>query len=188
MPMPMPDPPPAPSCPRCGARCEPGALRCPLCHDTFSEPLATAEPPAVAPSPSLPRRGLHLGTMMLVIALIAVCLAVTQELPGLGVPLCVASVLAMVRTIRVSNRRRRNARPLTTYAAVMVFLSSLALTTAAGWSAVIAFAVTCFPVGIALSGLPNMDGLVLGFATIVGLAAAGFILFLFWKIDLGDGP
>lgn len=163
-------------------------MGCPLCHATFSEPLATVEPPLIEPPQPPPRQGLHLGSMMLVIALIAVCLAVTQELPWLGVPLCVSSVLAMVRTIRVSNRRRRNARPLTTYAAVMVFLSSLALVSAAGWSAIIAFSVTCFPVGIALGELSPMDGLSLGFAVLTGLTAAGVILYLFWKIDLGDGP
>lgn len=183
--MPMPEPPPPPSCPRCGARCEPGALHCSLCHTTFSEPLATTEPPAVAPPP--PRRGLHLGSMMLIIALIAVCLAVTQELPWLGVPLIVASLFAMARTIRVSNRRYRNARPLTTRAAVLVFLSSLALTSAAGWAAIIAFTVTCFPVGLVLVDT-SMDGLGIGFAVMVGLVAAGFVLYLFWKIDLGDGP
>ncbi len=124
---------------------------------------------------------------MLLIALFAVCLAVIQQLPIIGVPLGLASVLALARTVRVSNRRRRNARPLTTGAAVLVFLASLALMAAAGWSALIAFAVTCFPVGIALGDL-SLDGMGLGAAVLTGLIAAGFILFLFSKIDLGDGP
>jgi hypothetical protein len=175
------------ACPHCGARLAPGAASCFLCH----APLAAGEagPPPVAPPPepqAAAGRALHLGSLMLVIALIAVCLGAIQQAPGVGVPLAIGSALALARTARVSRRRRRAARPMTAGAAVSTFLASLALITVAGVSAVVAFCVTCFPIGAGLIDR-RFGGLGLVPAFLAGFVAAGVVLRLFWKIDLGDG-
>ena len=177
-----------PACPHCGARLAPGAASCFLCHARVAGTEGAAEPPRV-PEPdaqALAGRSLHLGSLMLVIALIAVCLGVIQQAPGVGVPLAIGSGLALARTARVSRRRRLAARPLTTADALYTFLASLALITIAGTSALVAFCVTCFPIGAGLFDSPfGPAGLILAFAA--GFVAAGFVLRLFWKIDLGDG-
>lgn len=81
--------PPYVNCPHCSARNSATGDRC----ETCGQPLTLY----IGPPENLPRR-LDLGSLMLLIALVAVCLGITREIPVLGVLLLAVTVPALLRT------------------------------------------------------------------------------------------
>jgi hypothetical protein len=174
MPMESTDPPMFP-CPNCRHENPRGSIHCAFCAHPLTEKPAELDenpwsPPAAADSSS---RTFTIGSLMLVIAVIAVCLGVTVAVPGLGVLLILAIVPASIRTLLAISSRRAAGKPLTVWEKFVVFAGSLAVVAAIGIGSFIAFVVTCFPVGfVSVSAAESMVGLVLAF--VLGIVAAGF--------------
>lgn len=81
--------PPYVNCPHCAARNPPAEERCGSCGRLLTLYIGPAE--------HLPRR-FDLGSLMVLIALVAVCLGVTREVPAIGVFLLLITVPALLRT------------------------------------------------------------------------------------------
>lgn len=163
-------------CPHCQTENLPGRGECFRCGKSL--PLTTGpedpwKPPASADE--LPPGGFHIGALMLVIALIAVCLGMTVEAPGLGVVLVLISIPATIRTAVADRRRRRQGRPMTWREYLVVLAASAGVVTAIGVGSVIAFMATCLPVGFLSVGALGGGGIILAF--VVGLGTAGFVAF-----------
>ncbi|WP_165224665.1 hypothetical protein [Aquisphaera insulae] len=148
-PQPKPQPPPGGElfCLRCGARNDPGSAECWLCGERA---LSTARP--VGPSPGRPSGGnpfvFTIAGGMLVIAVVAVCLALYANAPGLLVLLAatVAPALAIVQV--QARRRRRRGDPMSgaeRFGCFMVYLI-LAPVLLIG-AAIIALLIYCSVVG-----------------------------------------
>jgi hypothetical protein len=125
--------------------------------------------PDQAPPPPVKGR-FTLGSLMLVIALVAVCLGVLREVPGLGVILILVATPALARTLGAASHRKRVGRPMTAVEKVEAFVASVGVVTAIGVSALIAFVATCVPVGFVTLSASFEAGLIL--AVVVGLVAA----------------
>jgi len=153
-------------CPQCGASNRPGATACFLCGyglDTARPETRTAAPkspasptsaelvnPYAAPttvfSPALTFR---ISSLLMVIAVIAVCLGVAHENLVLGIILVVAVTPALVYTIIVAAKSKARGRPMDVFEKVWSFLAALAGVVVIAVSAVIAFCMTCVPIGFA---------------------------------------
>jgi hypothetical protein len=121
------------------------------------------------------RRTYHLSTLMLLVAVIAVCLGVMREVPGLGVLLILLMVPALIRTLAGAARRQSRGSPMPWEEKLVVFLSSLGIVFVIGFAALIAFVTTCFPAGLVMFGVGWQFGLIV--AVIVGLVAAGLVFY-----------
>jgi hypothetical protein len=122
------------------------------------------------------RFAVHISSVMLVIAMVAVCLGVLHEAPGLGILLIVLMVPALVRTLVGAARRKAKGHSMTPAEKLFTFFGSLGIVIVIGLAASIAFVTTCFPIGFLTFDMTNGAGVVL--ATIAGLAAAGYVLYL----------
>lgn len=81
--------PPYVNCPHCGAQNPAAEPRCGSCGQSLTLYIGPVE--------HFPRR-LDLGSLMLLIALVAVCLGITREVPVLGVFLLAVVLPALLRT------------------------------------------------------------------------------------------
>ncbi|MDR3639494.1 MAG: hypothetical protein P4L84_37180 [Isosphaeraceae bacterium] len=91
------------NCPHCAARNPSAGERCGSC----GRPLTLY----IGPPEHFPRR-LDLGSLMWLIALIAVCLGVTREVPALGVFLLAIAVPALLRTFVWVARQKEDGQPM----------------------------------------------------------------------------
>ena len=80
------------------------------------------------------------------IALIAVCLGVIREAPGLGVPLAVVSFIALTRTMIVSASREGGAQPLSAVEKLAVFFATISMAFVVMFCVAIALFATCYAV------------------------------------------
>ena len=85
-----------------------------------------------------------LSSLMLVIALAAVCFGVIREVPGLGIPLAVVATPALVRTFGVVGRRRAKGQTMTTLEQLGAFLGSVSVVATIGVASGAAFFGTCW--------------------------------------------
>jgi hypothetical protein len=121
-------------CPHCGAKN-------PAIEEVCQE---CGRPLAIVIGPPARIRRLGLGTLMLLIAEVAVCLAVMRELPGLGILMFLILVPAHVRTVVAVARRKADERPMTWEEALGAFVASMGLMVVIGAAAGVAFGTTCF--------------------------------------------
>ena len=175
-------------CPRCGADLgDPPAVRCASCgwwgditgtatrtsiEHTFPEDANPYAPPR---APIGPRPTMHLGTLMLLIAVIAILIGVTVQEPVVGMVLCLVTVPALVRTT-VAVDRLRARQPVSGMRVVGLFFNSLAVSGLTIFAAFLAFCVTCFPVGLVSMNANAAVGSVLAF--VLGFVAAGYVVYL----------
>lgn len=153
-------------CPNCGADNRPGPGCCFLCLHAISP-----EAERVLPSPERPQppvtfaagRTFSLASLLLMIALMAICLGVGHEVPGLGIALAIVSAPALIRTTVLASRSRGRGRPMSASAKVWMFLASLAAVVVVFLSAVVAFFATCFPIGWVSVGLDSQPGMLVAF-------------------------
>lgn len=167
-------------CPSCGGENLARFDRCFLCDQPLAPGKAGAENPWAAPAVELKpsSRTFTLGSLMLVIALIAVCLGVLVEVPGLGVILLLIATPALIRTLVAVSRRKAAGQPLLWWEKLAVFAGSVGVVTAIGLGALIAFVLTCFPVGfMAMQSnfQQSQGGLLLAIG--IGIGAAAFVGF-----------
>lgn len=166
-------------CPSCGGDNLARFDRCFLCDQPLAPANVGSDNPYAAPPPELKlsSRTFTLGSLMLVIALIAVCLGVLVEFPGLGILLALAASFALVRTLAEVSRSKALGRPFDRKAKIILFLGSLGVVTLIGLGSVIAFVVTCFPLGFASFSANSTVGLFIAVgAGIVAAGVSGFYL------------
>jgi hypothetical protein len=119
---------------------------------------------------------IHLSSVMLVIALVAISLGVLREAPGLGILLIVLMVPALVRTLAGAARRQAKGSAMTLAEKLITFFVSLVIVVFIGLAASIAFLCTCFTAGLVTMNMMGDVGLIV--AALAGLAAAGYVLYL----------
>jgi hypothetical protein len=171
-------------CPNCGASLgDPPAVRCSACgwwsvlrpapaaHERIEDVNPYAPPRAEVGA----RRAMHLGTLMLLIAVIGVLIGVTVQEPVVGVVLSLITVPALIRTSVAVNRHRDRLPPGAARVAGL-FVGSFAVSGLTVFAAFLAFCVTCFPVGLVTFEIINGVGLVV--AGVVGVLAALFVIVL----------
>lgn len=135
------------------------------------------------PEPAPPRRGrmrpspqtVQLGTLMVAIAMVAVCLAVLRVSLGFGVLLILILVPASGRTIAAVLRRHARGRRMDWSERLELFVLSLCIVVVIGLASLVAFAATCFPSGVILGNGAGIWGLVV--AVIIGIGAAGCVAY-----------
>jgi hypothetical protein len=184
-------------CPTCGADNRPEASRCFLCRHPIG-PDAMRVPPSPEgvepPASSAAGYPFSLGSLMLVIALAAVCLGVGYEAPGLGIALAIFSAPALIWTIALARQGESRGRPMPASAKVWAFLASLVAVVLVFLSAVIAFFATFFPIA-RMSRREGISPFEVAVALIVALiggavAAVAAAVFTYRKIralrDRGD--
>jgi hypothetical protein len=139
-------------CPRCGASNVPGSEVCFLCHRPVDpaasapRPVALSANPYAAPADRQSRgRGFHLDSMLLIIALIAVCMGVIHEAPGLGIPLAVISFIALARTVTHTTGNRAG-RPASVCDKVAVFFATVGIVLIVLICVFIALFATCLAI------------------------------------------
>ncbi|HEV3168280.1 MAG TPA: hypothetical protein VGZ22_30025 [Isosphaeraceae bacterium] len=146
--------PPVLLCPHCGAENLPESTLCWICHQPT---VFRIQPEDVGMAPPLPpQRTFNLSSLMLLIALVAVCFGVTREFPGLGVLLVIVLTPALVRTLRSVYQGKATGQPLTPLQKVETFAVSMVLVSLILLGAGIAFFFTCSAVlmgGTAVSQL-----------------------------------
>jgi hypothetical protein len=120
-------------------------------------------------------RTIHLNTLMVLIAVIAVCLGVLHEAPGLGILLIVLVIPALARTIAGTRRQQALGRSMSWDEKMLAFFGSLGIVALIGLAATIAFVVTCTPTVFVAASAMDIYSLIP--AGLIGLAASGFVLF-----------
>lgn len=177
-------------CPGCGAENDPGRASCWLCAEPVGlGPGAPSAPTALVPPVPL-QRTFTLSSLFLVMTLIAVCLGVAVQVPGLGIPLAILCTPALIRTMLIRSRRRAKGRSMTAGDKVLAFLGSLAVVTTIAVAAGGAFVAVCFSLGLAsfsisLNGSNDwgialmIAGWVLGIG--IGLTVGFFLVRWLWK-------
>lgn len=132
------------ACGQCGAA-NPAGPTCWLCRLPLEKPAAASdrEPEATA-STVATQRTFGLSSLMLLIALIAVCLGVMREVPGLGIALALLVTPAAVRTAIASSRRETRGQPMTATERLWAFASSLGVIIVTGVASAAAFSGLCF--------------------------------------------
>jgi hypothetical protein len=147
-------------CPDCGASNRSGETVCFLCGRSLGTALPETSSgvptPATAPSTAAfvnpyegprtvfsPSRALWLAAELLIVAIV-VCLGVVYENNALGAFLAVVFALPLAYTFIVSVSREAKGRPMADFEKVGAFTAALAAVVVGGFSAVIAFFVSCF--------------------------------------------
>jgi hypothetical protein len=184
-------------CPQCFSSNHPGDIICFLCGhalDTSMPTMETGDPksptPSIAPESvnpyAVPAGGyspavtFRISSLLLVIAVIAVCLGVAHENVVLGIILAVVVVPALVYTVIVVEKRKVAGIPMAALDKSVVFLVAIGGVLIIEFSAVVAFCMTCIPIGSvsfdANSGVGVIIGLIVG--GIAGIAAGVYATYL----------
>jgi hypothetical protein len=175
------------NCPECGAEKQAAADDCWLCKASRLESGTKVEPAKaeslVAEAHDPTHQTFTLNSLLLIVTLVAVCLGVVVQAPGLGVPLALLSAPALFRTVRIRSIRRTRGVAMSGFDKALVFLGSLAVVTIITAASLAAFVAICFSMGLVAFEI-NSQGL-FGLAWILGIGGGllvGVLLFrwLWW--------
>lgn len=163
-------------CPHCGARNFAIDDSCAACGRSLTV--------VIGPRPKV--RRVNLSTIMILIVVVAVCLAPVRSTPGLSIVLLVILVPPSVRGILMVEERKADGRPMVLQQKIDAFASSCMITTLILLTASVAFFATCLPCGMMIV-TPRRVGIspygeLVAFAS-GGVAALSVIYFLgrrFW--------
>jgi hypothetical protein len=196
-----------PFCRECGAANYAGATKCYLCGREFTEteravlppvrslgrtPLARQLPPQLpgttdqraSPSPLAARGPLtySLSTLFLIVTLACVCFGLIAAAPGLGIPVTVLVIPAMIRTLAETRQQQRLGERPRTEDKIGSFFVSLAVMFAVIVAAGVAFFTACSAIGFGLGTLTRFDSPAFGVVVLLalgsGLFAAVFVTVL----------
>jgi hypothetical protein len=130
------------NCPHCGARNFAIDTDCAECGRRLTI--------YIGPKPKV--RRVSYGSVMMVIAAVAVCLAPVRAAPGLCILLAALLMPATARSVLHIEGRKADGRPMNVREKFEAYASSTAITTAILLVATGAFVATCAPTGCASSG------------------------------------
>ena len=162
----------------------PEIVNCPHCRTrNFAIDDACAEcgkPLTVVITPRPKIRRVNLQTVMIVIAMLAVCLAPIRTSPAFSVFLMIFMVPPTIRGILMIEERKADNRPMDLEQKFVAFGNSCLVTMLISFCAFVAFGLTCFPIG--LMSLDLSGGTSVGF---IVACAAGAVAAIFVIIFLG---
>ena len=184
-------------CSRCFSSNRPEAVTCHLCAHRLDRAIPRLEtgdpnspmpvdspgevnpyaPPASVFSPAFTFK---ISSLLLVIAVIAICLGVAHENLVLGILLSVAIVPALVYTVIVIEKRKARGIPMAFIDKVLTFVIAIGGVVIVEFSAVVAFCMTCYPIGYMTINVAGVFvGLVVATAIggVAGIAAAWFVTY-----------
>jgi hypothetical protein len=177
----MPDPEAARfTCAGCGTSNPTGSEACSGCGRRFAGPDLAPEGrnaptsrlvanPYEAPStPIAPYRSIGIGTAMMLIAVVALCLGALRANIALGIAVSLSLVPASIRTPLVAGRRRAEGAAMDWSEQVATFITAVMCTWLVTIASSIAFFATCFPVGAFSNSIPF--GLIVGVPVAIGCA------------------
>lgn len=170
------------NCPHCLAANDSSAEHCSACGQSLVLVIGDNNPyaPPSAVEPRASGRTFHIGSLMLLIALIAVCLSLAVQLPGLGVVGLLVLTPALIRTVHGYWRDQSLGLPMGWGKRFELFAASLGVVLAIELGTIAAFVATCFPIGLFSFQLydPTIPlGMYLAFGIgIIAACAAGFFL------------
>lgn len=172
-------------------RPSPEIVTCPSCDarnfaidDTCAE---CGQPLLIVILPRPKVRRVRIGSVMIVVAVVAVCLAPARIAPGASILLALFLVPATIRGLLVLEGRRLDGRRSSGDETAQVFVASFFICAAIICSAGFAFCVTCFPIGMATFNLhprasgTALPGVFLAFAS-GGVAALAVLYYVGKKL------
>ncbi len=112
-------------------------------------PRASDNPYEAPLTPIVPPRNFQIGTILIWIAVSAVCMGAFRENFALGVIAVVTLLPATIRTSFVAGARRALGRPMAWEERFATFLMTMLATWAILFASGIAFGITCFGTGLA---------------------------------------
>jgi hypothetical protein len=189
-------------CPQCFSSNQPGDIMCFRCghgldkamlkteSEASKSPTSSSSPESINPyapptSGSSPNVTFRISSLLLVIAVIAVCLGVTHENVVLGIILAFVVVPALVYTVIVVEKRSARGSPMAVVDKAGTFLVAIGGVLIIEFSSLVAFCMTCYPIGAAGFAANSAAGLIIGLVVggIAGIAAGIFAtkLLLFRK-------
>jgi hypothetical protein len=122
-------------CPHCDANNPPDAVNCWLCHRHLDGPVRDeSEKPMAGGARYAPlakestQLSFSLGSLMLVMTLIAVLCGMFAVAPGIGVLLAIASLPVLIRTAGVVRSRKEAGLPTSPAKRILLFIGSLLAT------------------------------------------------------------
>ena len=128
----------------------------------------------IGPRPKV--RKVSLATVMIGIAVVAVCLAVMREIPPLGILLAVSIVPGAARTVLVVGERKADGRAMTPGETVSAFFASSAISLGIAVASVFTLLVVCLALGGLSSYSHRRPSLVaVFFPWIAASASASFV-------------
>jgi hypothetical protein len=184
-------------CPQCLSSDHPGDVTCFLCGHglenavldieieatksrTSSSSPESIDPFAPPTSESSPNVTFRISSLLLVIAVIAVCLAVAHENPILGILLAVVVVPALVYSFVVVEKRSARGSPVAIRDKAVIFVVAIGDVLIIKLSGLIAFCITSYAIvsaPVASGGAPGLiPAIILG--GIAGVAAAWYVTYL----------
>jgi hypothetical protein len=171
-------------CLDCGALNYTSATKCYLCGEELTPALPGTPPPLPTPLPLETRGPLtySLSTLFLIVTLAGVCFGLIAAAPGLGIPVTVLVIPAMIRTLAETRQQQRLGERPRTEDKIGNFFVSLAVMFAVIVAAGVAFFTACSAIGFGLGTLTRFDspafGVVVFLALGSGLFAAVFVTVL----------
>ena len=178
-------------CPQCLSTNCAGDITCALCGHALDTAMPTMETGALkSPTPSIspesvnpyappaggysPAVTFRISSLLMLIAVIAVCLGVAHENVVLGIILAVVVVPALVYTFIVVEKRSARGTPMAALDKAVTFLVAIGGVVIIEFSAVVAFCMTCIPIGSVSFGANSAVGLIIALTVggIAGIAAA----------------
>ncbi|HEU5118598.1 MAG TPA: hypothetical protein VFT74_18510 [Isosphaeraceae bacterium] len=165
----------------------PGRIACPHCQGENSEEQAVCshcgralarEAPEAPPVRKAAGPSFQIGSLMLLIALIAVLIAAWRVAPGLAILLLIPSGVGLGRTI--VKVREAGDRPMSLLEHAAVFLAAFSFSTLIFLASGVAFFLTCL--GISSTGHGPYGGDMIGFGLAGGaIAGLAVCIWLFTK-------
>jgi hypothetical protein len=135
-------------CPDCGASARGGETACFLCgHRLGADDAKKAIAHAAGVARPTFRPTFHISSILLLIAVVALCLGVGHDEPFLGIALAVVVVPAAVYTTIIAFRSRATGRPMSVFEKVWSFAGAILGVIAIEFAALVAFFMTCIPTG-----------------------------------------
>lgn len=169
-------------CPICHAEIRPGADLCWLCRAPLPArggdwSLGGIGVKSGAASTAISPFQFSLASLMLLITLVSVLLGLSVEVPELGIPLGLLSIVAYPRSLWASSVRRERGEELGVGKRIGQFVLSLFIVWAVCIASCIAFFVAC----AATCGIgQNNEGAALSVGCVVGLATLAALTYFSW--------
>ena len=164
-------------CQECGAEWAEAQSRCWLCGGRMkSNASRSVSPPATVTA----IQTFSVESILLVVTLIAVCLGVTMQSPGIGIALSILSVPALIRAIGIRLRRKAGGKAMTAGEKILTFVTSLAVVTTMAAAGVVAFTTICFPT--ALVAVDTESVVLMVAAWVIGLLVALAVVFFLGRL------
>jgi len=176
------------TCDQCGAANSATRRECWQCGAQITSLVSSESDVNLFASPAVPEQefstGQNLSSLLLLVALAAICLGIAAIAPGLAIVLAVLAVPALIRTSGILGRRQQRGVMSNFVEKILLFVGSFGVILVIVVSVVITFFAICFGGGLGtlsvfeFLGKSNFTdpGLAILFGFVVGIAASLWVL------------